>query len=204
MEDLEQVAAVGLLNAIERFEPDRGTSFRTFAIPTIIGELKRYFRDTGWAAHVPRQAQELALQVDRAVNQLTAAHGRSPSIDQIAQYLEISTEEALAGLSATTAHFPVSLDIPAQCPDDGPETSLGDTIGQEDDRYALVDTILSLAAIMPTLPFRQRQVLSLRLQENLMQTEIARRIGCSQMQVSRLLRDAAAQLRATTLPDELV
>jgi RNA polymerase sigma-B factor len=195
VEDVVQVAGLGLLNALERFEPERGISFSTFAIPTILGEIKRYFRDNGWAAHVPRHAQELALKVEGGSRRLSADLGRSPRLNEIAQYLEISTEEVVEGHAAGGAHFSTSLDLPARSSDEDTDLTLGDTLGSEDEAYALVDTSLSLAAAMPTLPFRQRQALALRLNENLIQSEIAERMGCSQMQVSRLLRDAASQLR---------
>jgi RNA polymerase sigma-B factor len=196
VEDVLQVAGLGLLNALERFEPERGISFTTFAVPTILGEIKRHFRDSGWAAHVPRHAQELALKVESGSRRLSAGLGRSPRVSEIAQYLEISTEEVLDGLTAGGAHFSTSLDVPARSSDEDGDLTLGDTLGAEDDAYALVDTTLSLAAAMPRLPFRQRQALALRLNENLVQSEIAERMGCSQMQISRLLRDAATQLRA--------
>jgi RNA polymerase sigma-B factor len=196
LEDVLQVAGLGLLNALERFEPERGTSFATFAIPTILGEIKRYFRDNGWAAHVPRHTQETALRVDGANRRLSTDLHRSPTVDEIALYLEISTEEVLEGLTATSAHFSVSFDAPAQTGEEDAELTLGDTLGNEDESYALVDTFATLAAAMPKLPFRQRQALALRLNENLIQSEIAQRLGCSQMQISRLLRDAADQLRA--------
>jgi RNA polymerase sigma-B factor len=200
LEDVVQVAGLGLLNALERFEPERGTSFATFAIPTILGEIKRYFRDNGWAAHVPRHTQEIALRVDGANRRLSAALHRSPTVEDIALYLEISTEEVLDGLSATSAHFSVSFDAPAQARDEEAELTLGDTLGNEDEGYALIDTSASLATALPALPFRQRQALALRLNDNLIQSEIARRLGCSQMQVSRLLRDAASQLREMMEP----
>jgi RNA polymerase sigma-B factor len=199
-EDVLQVAGLGLLNALERFEPERGTSFATFAIPTILGEIKRYFRDNGWAAHVPRHTQEVALRVDGANRRLNTDLRRSPTVDEIALYLELSTEEVLEGLTATSAHFSVSFDAPAQSRDEDAELTLGDTLGNEDEAFALVDTSAALAAALPTLPFRQRQALALRLNENLIQSEIAQRLGCSQMQISRLLRDAAEQLRAMMEP----
>jgi RNA polymerase sigma-B factor len=200
VEDVVQVAGLGLLNALERFDPGRGISFTTFAIPTILGEIKRYFRDNGWAAHVPRHSQELALKVDAATRRLTADLRRSPTADDIAQYLEISTEEVLEGFSATSAHFSVSFDAPAQSGDDGAELTLGETLGNEDETFALIDTTASLAAALPALPLRQRQALALRLNEHLIQSEIAQRMGCSQMHISRLLRDAASQLRAMIEP----
>jgi RNA polymerase sigma-B factor len=201
LEDLVQVAAVGLLGAIDRFDPARGSSFPGFAIPTILGELKRYFRSTGWSAHVPRRAQELALRVDKGSRQISARTGRAPRVEEIAQYLELPTEDVLTGLDAGRAHYSVSLDAPSNnnTVDSEPE-SLGNSIGAEDDRIGLVETSTSLAAALKRLPFLEREALRLRLQEDLKQTEIAQRLGCSQMQVSRLLARAAARVREMIEP----
>jgi RNA polymerase sigma-B factor len=195
LEDLVQVAGVALLGAIDRFDPDRGLPFQAFAIPTIIGELKRYFRDTGWTAHVPRGAKDLALRVDVAVRELTDSGGRPPGPAQIAEYLEIDLADVLAGLDAGTAHFSTSLDAPATTSDVPEPQSLGERFGRREDGYDLVDAKLSLAAAIPLLPHLERTVLLLRIERNLKQSEIAREIGCSQMQVSRLLRSAAEHLR---------
>ncbi len=201
-EDLLQVASIGLLGAIDRFDHTRGVGFPSFAIPTILGELKRYFRSTGWSAHVPRRAQELALQIDRASRQLSARSGRTPTVPELAQYLELSTEDVLVGLDAGRAHYSVSLDAPVLNADDEsePET-LGSTIGVEDDHFGLVETSTSVAAALRRLPYIEREALRLRLNEDLKQTEIADRLGCSQMQVSRLLRRAASRVREMTEPE---
>jgi RNA polymerase sigma-B factor len=200
LEDLVQVAYVGLLGAVDRFDPRRGARFSSFAIPTILGELKRYFRNTGWSAHVPRGAQELALRVDRASARLAADSGRTPSVAELAQYLELDLDDVIAGLEAGSAHYSVSLDAPA--PGSGTEEpqSLGDGIGGGDDGYALVDAKLSLSAGMTRLPHLERRALELRIEGELKQSEIAERMGCSQMQVSRLLRRAQANLRELTDP----
>jgi RNA polymerase sigma-B factor len=200
LEDLVQVAYVGLLGAVDRFNPTRGVRFSSFAIPTILGELKRYFRNTGWSAHVPRGAQEMALRVDRASKQLAADTGRTPRVEEIAQYLEVELEVVIAGLDAGSAHYSVSLDAPA--PGSGTEEpqSLGDGIGSGDEGYALVDAKLSLAAAIARLPHLERRALELRINGALKQTEIAERMGCSQMQVSRLLRRAQAHLRESGDP----
>jgi RNA polymerase sigma-B factor len=202
IEDLVQVAAMGLLGAIDRFDPDRGVRFPAFAIPTILGELKRYFRNTGWSVHVPRGAQELALRVDRAVRQIEAGGGRHPSVAQLAEYLELPQEDVLVGLDAGTAHYSVSLDAPLSSADDEeqPDT-LGDSLGAVDDSYGLVETTSSLSAALGRLPHLERQALMLRLERDMKQTEIAQELGCSQMQVSRLLRRAAARLHDMTDPD---
>lgn len=200
MEDLIQVASVGLLGAIDRFDPDRGVRFPSFAIPTILGELKRYFRNTGWSAHVPRGAQEMSLRVDRAARQITAQTGRQPRVEELAEYLEVSPADVLEGLDAGTAHYSVSLDAPMAGGDDEPDT-LGDSLGHSDERYALVETTVSLSAAVARLPYLERRALALRLEGDMKQTEIARRLGCSQMQVSRLLRRAASKLEEMTNPE---
>jgi RNA polymerase sigma-B factor len=198
-EDLLQVAMIGLLGAIDRFDPDRGVGFPSFAIPTILGELKRYFRSTGWSAHVPRGAQELAMRVDRASRQFQARAGRNPRVSELEEQLGLSTEDVLTGLEAGSAHYSVSLDAPvvSSGQDSEPEP-LSSTIGSSDERIALVETRLSVRAAMDRLPHLEREALRLRLAEDLKQTEIAERLGCSQMQVSRLLRRAAATVRELT------
>jgi RNA polymerase sigma-B factor len=194
-EDLMQVASVGLLGAIERFDPSRGTSFGSFAIPTILGELKKYFRDTGWAVHVPRGQQEMALHIERAVREIAARSGRHPGVGELAEYLEVSTEDVLAGLDAGTAHYTMSLDAPVtQAEPDDPDRLI-DTMGREDDGYALTEVTAALADAIARLPYCERQALSLRLERDLKQSEIAAELGCSQMQVSRLLRRASLHLR---------
>jgi RNA polymerase sigma-B factor len=195
-EDLAQVASIGLLGAIDRFDPDREVRFSSFAVPTILGELRRHFRDTGWSVHVPRGAQELAQRIDRASAQISTDTG----VAQLAEYLEISGEEVVEGLDAGTAHFASSLDAPATAEDlDGIET-VGERLGSEDERYGLIDARLSLAAGLSRLPFLERRALSLRIDSDMKQTDIATELGCSQMQVSRLLRRAAGRLREFTDP----
>jgi RNA polymerase sigma-B factor len=199
-EDLAQVAYVGLFGAVDRFDPGRGVHFSSFAIPTILGELKRYFRNNGWSVHVPRGAQEMALRVDRADRKLSADTGRVPRIDEVARYLEVSVADVIAGLDARSAHYSVSLDSPASSGDAGEAQSLGDGLGARDEGYELVDAKLSLATAISRLPHLERCALTLRLGEDLKQTEIAERMGCSQMQVSRLLRRAQARLHELTDP----
>ena len=201
MEDLAQVASVGLLGAIDRFDPDRGVRFPAFAIPTILGELKRYFRNTGWSAHVPRGAQEMALRVDRAIREITARTGGHPSVNELAEYLEVSAEDVLTGLDAGTAHYSVSLDAPVSAAEPDEPDTLGDNLGGVDERYGLVETTISLRSSVGRLPYLERKALTLRLERGMKQTEIAEELGCSQMQVSRLLRRAAAKLREMTDPD---
>jgi RNA polymerase sigma-B factor len=201
-EDLVQVASVGLLGAIERFDPDRETSFTSFAVPTILGELKRYFRNTGWSAHVPRGAQEMALRVDRASREISASTGRAPRVQHLAEYLELSADDVVLGLGAGIAHYSESLDAPVIGPDVEEARSLVDTLGTEDPLFGLVDTKLSLMAAITRLPYLERQAVMLRIGGNMKQTEIAREMGCSQMQVSRLLRRAALAVRELTDPDQ--
>jgi RNA polymerase sigma-B factor len=201
LEDLVQVATLGLLGAIDRFDPRRGVRFPAFAVPTILGELKRYFRNTGWSVHVPRGAQEMALRVERAAGQITAETGRHPRVEELAEYLEVTPEDVLTGLDAGSAHYSVSLDAPAATSDDEEPDALGDSLGREDDSYGLIETTVALSAAFARLPYLERRALELRLDHDLKQTEIAHALGCSQMQVSRLLRRAAARLREMTDPD---
>lgn len=195
VDDLEQVASVGLLAAIDRFDPERG-DFAAFAIPTILGTLKRHFRNTAWAVHVPRGAQELALRVDQAVRRLTHDLGRSPRVEQIARYFEVSSEDVLLALEARVGQYSLSLDCPAGDREDGSSTTLIDVIGGAERQYDMVETQLTLAAVMRALPYSQRRAVELRLRYDMKQSDIARELGCSQMQVSRLLREAAARLAA--------
>jgi RNA polymerase sigma-B factor len=199
-EDLVQVASVGLLGAIERFDPDRGISFASFAVPTILGELKRYFRNTGWSAHVPRGAQEMALRVDRASRDISARTGQAPRVEHLTEYLEISAEEVLVGLEAGTAHYSDSLDAPVAGSDVEEAQSLADTLGTDDPLLSLVDTKLSLRSAIARLPYLERRAVMLRVNGNMKQTEIAHELGCSQMQVSRLLTRAAVRVRDLTDP----
>jgi RNA polymerase sigma-B factor len=196
-DDLLQVASLGLVKAIDRFDVGRGTAFSSFAVPTILGELKRYFRDLGWSVHVPRGAQELALKVEEARQRLTTGTGRPPSVPDLAEYLELSIEEVLEALETAGAHHTASLDSPR---DDGEEESgtLADAFGQVDDRFELVDAKVSIAAAARHLGARERHVLTLRFVEDLTQSQVASLIGVSQMQVSRILRRALEQLRELT------
>ena len=202
-EDLVQVASLGLLGAIDRFDPSNGAAFMSFAVPTILGELKRHFRDTGWSAHVPRSRQEMALRVDRAVTQLSADQGRAPNVSAIAEYLGVTVEDALEGLEAGAAHYSASLDAPNRDDDAEEATTLGETLGAEDERLDLVEMSASLSAAIVRLPNLERRALALRVQHDMKQSEISEELGCSQMQVSRLLRRAAATLGALTAQPEL-
>src|SRR5437764_846823 len=196
-DDLLQVASLGLVKAIDRYDLSRGTAFSSFAVPTILGELKRYFRDLGWAVHVPRGAQELALKVEEGQQHLTARTGRPPSVYELAEYLELSTEDVLDALETAGAHHCVSLDTPRDDAD-GEAGTLADSFGEADARFEFVEASVSIAAAAQQLSARERRVLELRFVRDLTQTQIADLIGVSQMQVSRILRRALAQLRELT------
>ena len=201
MEDLRQVATIGLLGAIDRFDPARGVSFHAFAVPTILGALKRHFRQTGWSAHVPRGTQELALRVTRAAQELGARTGASPRVDAIAAHLGVPVEDVLFGLDAGAAHFATSLDAAASGAGPDEPLTLVDTIGSSDARLEEMDTTLSLAAAIQRLPHIERRALTLRLRRGMKQADIAAQLGCSQMQVSRLLRRAGERLHDLMDPD---
>jgi RNA polymerase sigma-B factor len=196
-EDLLQVASVGLLKALDRFDAQRGHSFPSFAVPTILGEMRRYFRDCGWSIHVPRGDQERALKVRDAQEALTNEHGHAPTVSQLAQYLELDTEQVIDALQATQAYEALSLDAPRPGAEDDSIT-YGDGMGHEDERYELVELDATLLAALKHVPARERAMLHMRFVEELTQTEIAARVGISQMQVSRLLRRSLDQLRALT------
>jgi RNA polymerase sigma-B factor len=198
-EDLVQVANYGLVKAIDRFDPTRGLAFSSFAVPTILGELRRHFRDHGWAVHVARGAQERALKVQKAVRELTGDGGRSPSVHQIAQYLEWELSDVLDALEANAAHHATSLDTPVRN-DDGEGITLGDTLGDEDSRFELTNDRLAVQDAVKALPLVERRVVALRFAEDLTQKEIGERIGVSQMQVSRLLSSALTRLREHAEP----
>jgi RNA polymerase sigma-B factor len=193
LDDLEQVASLGLVKAIDRYDTSRGIGFQSYAVPTILGELKRYFRDCGWAVHMPRGIQELAIKVEQTQRTLAAKTGRSPSFNELAEYLEISVEDVLDAVEASAAHHAVSFDMPH---DDGEGDlgTLGDSLGQVDHRYELVDSGASIARAAASLPERERKVLALRFLADQTQSQIADEVGVSQMQVSRILRKALDHL----------
>jgi len=200
LDDLEQVASLGLVKAIDRYDSSRGIGFQHFAVPTILGELKRYFRDSGWAVHMPRGIQELALQVAQAERQLAAKTGREPTYNEIAEFLEISIEDVLAAAEASAAHHAVSFDTPHD-DGDGETGTLGDSMGKIDERYDLVTLTASIAPAAKRLSERDRRVLALRFVEDRTQSEIADEVGVSQMQISRILSKALRQLGAAVDDD---
>ena len=196
-DDLLQVASLGLVKAVDRYDLQRGTAFSSFAVPTILGELKRYFRDLGWAVHVPRGAQELAVKVEEAQQRLSARSGHAPTVHELAQYLEIEIEDALDALGTARAHHASSLDAPH---DDGEGESgtVVDSFGQEDPALLLADERVTVDEAARQLSTREREVLRLRFVEDLTQTQIAGRVGVSQMQISRILRRAVNRLGELT------
>jgi RNA polymerase sigma-B factor len=199
MDDLIQVASLGLVKAIDRFDAERGVAFSTFAVPTILGELKRYFRDLGWSVHVPRGAQDRALKVADAQRRLTVDIGRSPTVQELAQYLELSIEDVLAGIEAGAAHHATSLDAPRD-EDDGELSTLADSFGVEESGYERVELGATIGLAAERLTERERRVLALRYVEDLTQAEIAAEIGVSQMQVSRILRGSINELSDALVP----
>lgn len=202
LDDLLQVASLGLLKAIDRFDPARGNAFVSFAVPTILGELRRYFRDCCWDVHVPRGTQERTLKLEEAERRLTLDRGRAPSVSELAQYLEIEPEQVLDAMAASQAYGALSLDAPRSSVTGEPATTYAEVLGETDERLALVEDRVTIARALEHIPARERAVLHLRFVEDLTQSEIAERIGVSQMQVSRLLRHALEQLRILARADE--
>ena len=197
VEDLVQVACVGLLKAVDRFEPDRGHAFTKYAVPTMLGELKRHFRDKGWSVHVPRATQELVLKVSEALGVLPGKLGRSPRPRDIAEAIGAPVEEVLEAMEAATAYEATSLDQPrpgADADEDG--WSWGDSISTEEPGYELVEINETLRGTLEALPPRERLILNLRFEQDMTQAEIAERVGVSQMHVSRLLRRSLDRLAA--------
>ena len=195
LDDLMQVASVGLVKAIDRFDPSRGTAFSTYAVPTILGELKRYFRDSGWAVHVPRGMQERVMKLDTAAQELHRKLGRSPSPKELAGQLELTEEEVLEAMEAASAYDAVSLEAQRGDSDNPGSDSFQDTLGTEEERYELVEYGATIAPTLKALSPRERLILHLRFVEDMTQSEIADRIGVSQMHVSRLIRRSLVRLR---------
>jgi RNA polymerase sigma-B factor len=193
LEDIEQVGAIGLIKAIDRFEPGRGSKFTSYAAPTILGELKRHFRDKGWALHMPRDLQERTLKVSRATETLSKQLGRSPKVREVAAELGLSVEDVLEAQEASASYEAASLDAPT-LHDDGESASLVDLLGDEDSSYELVESRDAIATTWKALPDVDRKVLELRFMHDMTQREIGERIGYSQMHVSRLLRRALDRL----------
>ncbi len=199
-DDLIQTATVGLIKAVDKFDPDRGVDFAGYAIPTIIGEIKRHFRDRTWSVRVPRRLQELRLAITEANSTLTHTLGRSPTVADIATHLGVTEEDVLEGLEGARAYNATSLSTPISA--DG-STELGDTLGGEDHEYELAETRVALGPALAALDEREQKILTLRFYGNLTQSQIADQVGISQMHVSRLLTKALTKLRTHLATDTL-
>ncbi|MFF4209764.1 RNA polymerase sigma factor SigF [Streptomyces sp. NPDC001796] len=199
LDDLTQVATIGLIKSVDRFDPERGVEFSTYATPTVVGEIKRHFRDKGWAVRVPRRLQELRLALTTATAELSQQHGRSPTVHELAEKLAISEEEVLEGLESANAYSTLSLDVP-DTDDESP--AVADTLGAEDEALEGVEYRESLKPLLEDLPPREKRILLLRFFGNMTQSQIAQEVGISQMHVSRLLARTLAQLRDKLLVEE--
>ncbi|MER6131407.1 SigB/SigF/SigG family RNA polymerase sigma factor [Streptomyces sp. NPDC001815] len=199
LDDLTQVATIGLIKSVDRFDPERGVEFSTYATPTVVGEIKRHFRDKGWAVRVPRRLQELRLSLTTATAELSQQHGRSPTVHELAEKLAISEEEVLEGLESANAYSTLSLDVP-DTDDESP--AVADTLGSEDEALEGVEYRESLKPLLEDLPPREKRILLLRFFANMTQSQIAQEVGISQMHVSRLLARTLAQLREKLLVEE--
>lgn len=198
-EDLVQVAALGMVKAVDRYDPDRGCAFESFAVPTVVGELKRHFRDHLWSLHVPRRLQELRNRVRQARNELQQQlDGRGPTVSELAEHTGLSEAEISLGMEAQEAYNTVSLDAPLSGMDD---FSLADTLGGPDSAMELVDNRESLKPLLAELPERERRILYLRFFGDLTQTQIADIVGISQMHVSRLISRTCAELKSNLLAE---
>jgi RNA polymerase sigma-B factor len=194
-EDLRQVAFLALVKAVDRFEPDRNVAFSTFAGRTIEGEIKRHFRDHTWTVRVPRSAKETHLRLRRATEELTQRFGRSPTVDQLADHLGITTDEVVEGIAAGSAYTTASLDAPVGADPDGSRQ-----LGAEEEGFGHVSDTTVVETLLEELPERERKIVRLRFYEELSQSEIAERIGISQMHVSRLLRRSFEQMHRRARP----
>ncbi|MDQ4010477.1 MAG: RNA polymerase sigma factor SigF [Actinomycetota bacterium] len=192
-DDLEQVASVGLIHAVDRFEPERGSDFLSFAVPTITGEVRRYFRDHAWAMRVPRRLKDLHVAIGSAMSVLSQQHGRAPTVSELAEYLSLPREQVLEGLEAAAGYRTSSLDSLLDA--DGAGTLLEEIVGTADAELGRVEYRTTLAPLLDRLPERECAILKLRFFAGLTQSEIAQQIGLSQMHVSRLLSRTLARLR---------
>lgn len=195
LDDLIQVATLGLLKAIDRFDPERGVEFTTYATPTIVGEIKRYFRDKGWAVKVPRRLQELNLAVNRALEKLTVEGGHSPTVAELAAHLGVSEEDVLEAQELGQAYNLLSLDTELSVAGDGKSQTLADFVGRNDSELEHFEDRVTLEQALGVLAGRERVILYLRFFERISQTEIANRLNVSQMHVSRLQQRALDKLK---------
>lgn len=193
LDDLVQVATIGLIKSIDRFDLERGVEFSTYATPTIVGEIKRHFRDKGWAVRVPRRLQELKLSLTKAIGDLAQREGRAPTVAELAEHLGMSEEEVLEGLESANAYSTVSLDAPDSGDEDAP--AVADSLGMIDEALEGVEYRESLKPLLEKLQPREKKILLLRFFGNMTQSQIANELGISQMHVSRLLARTLAQLR---------
>jgi RNA polymerase sigma-B factor len=194
LDDLLQVASLGLVKAIDRFDPEREIAFSSYAVPTILGEIKRYFRDRTWAVRVPRGLQELSMRIDRVVAGLSEELHRSPSVAEIAQALRATEEEVLEALQAGGAYRAVSFEAPAGASGEDAAT-LADSVGVTEDGFDRAEERATLDALLDAVSDREREVLRMRFEEDMTQAEIGAAIGVSQMQISRIIRQALQRLR---------
>jgi len=206
MEDILQVGTIGLIKAIDRFDLSREVEFTSFAIPYIVGEIKRFFRDTTWAVHVPRRLQELRVELAKAQDHLGTALGRKPSVAELAEHLELSEEEVIEGIVAANGYTAGSLDLPNDTSDDGQVNKSGrtfaDTLGGCDPAMELIEDFHSLAPLLRHLDDRERAIVEMRFGQELTQSQIGEQLGVSQMHVSRLLARTLAKLRSGLLTED--
>jgi RNA polymerase sigma-B factor len=200
LDDLTQVATIGLIKSIDRFDLERGVEFSTYATPTIVGEIKRHFRDKGWAVRVPRRLQELKLALTKAIGDLAQRLGRAPTVAELAAHLQMSEEDVLEGLESANAYSTVSLDAPDSGDEDAP--AVAESLGMVDDALEGVEYRESLKPLLERLPPREKRILLLRFFGNMTQSQIATELGISQMHVSRLLAKTLAQLREGLTTDD--
>jgi len=202
-DDLLQVASIGLIKAIDRFDPDRGIAFSSYAVPTILGEIKRHFRDRTWAVRVPRDLQELTLRVDRSVGELADQLHRQPSVAEIGAAVGADEEAVLEALQAGGAYRAISFDAPRGAEADGTTAAtLAESIGVQENGFDRAEDRATLSTLLGTVSAREREVLRMRFEEDMTQAEIGAVIGVSQMQVSRLIRKALSELHASAVDSE--
>ncbi|QEV16441.1 SigB/SigF/SigG family RNA polymerase sigma factor [Streptomyces alboniger] len=201
MEDIVQVGTIGLIKAIDRFELSREVEFTSFAVPYITGEIKRFFRDTSWAVHVPRRLQEARIELSKATEELRTRLGRWPSTAELAELMQLTPAEVSEAQRASNGYASVSLDAAIGGKDDESDTALADFVGVEEDRFELVDNFHALAPLIAELDDRDRQVIHLRFVEEKSQAQIGEILGCSQMHVSRLISRIVAKLRSGLATD---
>ncbi|MER8193476.1 RNA polymerase sigma factor SigF [Streptomyces microflavus] len=200
IEDIVQVGTIGLIKAIDRFELSREVEFTSFAVPYIVGEIKRFFRDSTWAVHVPRRLQELRVTLAKAKEELAAQIGRDATVTELADHLDVDEEEVIEGLIASNGYTAGSLDLPVGTGQDSAETvTYGDIKGDDDPALELVENLHALAPLMETLDEREREILAMRFGQEMTQAQIGERLGISQMHVSRLLARTLTKLRKEML-----